>query len=117
MKPNWKKICKDRYGCSFIGFLRGNYSYHRIEHVRVWGKPEICLRYVSRKSLELIIVHKKCLENFRVSFGDFRNEKRKTEKCGKCSGTPRRGYYSLKQIFLLLSITSDCHNFFVRSPI
>ena len=52
---------------------------------RVWGKPEICLIYVSRKSLELIIVHKKCLENFRVSFGDFRNEKRKAEKWGKCS--------------------------------
>ena len=42
---------QDRYGCSFLGFLRGNYSYPRIERVRVWGKPEICLRYVSRKSL------------------------------------------------------------------
>ena len=72
--------------------------------------------YVSRKSLELIIVHKKCLEN-RVSFGDFQNEKRKAEKWGKCSGMPRRGNCSPEQIFLLLSTTSDGHNFFVRSAI
>ena len=81
------------------------------------GKTQDCLRYVSRKSLELIIVHKKCLENFRVSFEDFQNEKRKAEKWGKCFGTPRRGYCSPEQIFLLLSTTSDGHNFFVRSPI
>ena len=98
-------------------FLRGNYSYPRIERVQVWGKPEICLKYVSRKSLELLIVHKKCLENLRVIFGDFQNEKRKAEKWGKCSGTPRRGYCSPKYIFLLLSTISDGHNFFVRSLI
>ena len=80
------------------------------------GKTRDCLRYISRKSLELIIVHKMCLENFRVSFGDFRNEKRKAEKWGKYSGTPRRGYRSPEQIFLLLSPTSDGHNFFIRSP-
>ena len=51
-----------------------------------------------------------------MSFGDFRNEKRKAEKWGKCSGTPRRGYCSQEQIFLLLSPISDGHNFFVRSP-
>ena len=51
-----------------------------------------------------------------MSFGDFRNEKRKAEKWGKCSGTPRRGYCSQKQVFLLLSLTLDGHNFFVRSP-
>ena len=83
----------------------------------VWRKLEICLRYVSRKSLGLIIVHKKCLENFRVSFGDFWNEKRKAEKWGKCFGTPRRGYCSPEQIFLLLSTTSNDHNFLIRSPI
>ena len=63
------------------------------------------------------MVHKKCLENFRVSFGDFWNEKLKAEKWAKCSGTPRRGYCSPEQIFLLLSTTSDGHNFFVRSSI
>ena len=52
-----------------------------------------------------------------MSFGDFRNEKRNAEKWGKCSGTPRRGYCSLEQIFLLLSTTSDDHNFFVQSLI
>ena len=101
----------------FYRVFEGKLLYPRIERVRVWGKPEICLRYVSRKSLELIIVHKKCLENFIVSFWDFRNEKRKAEKWGKCSGTPRCGYCSHEQIFLLLSTTSDDHNFFVQSPI
>ena len=81
------------------------------------GKTRDCLRYVSRKSLELIIVHKKCLENFRVSFRYFWNEKRKAEKWGKYSGMLRRGYCSPEQIFLLLSTTLDDHNFFVRSPI
>ena len=57
-----------------------------------------------------------CLEKFRVSFGDFWNEKRKAEKWGKRSSTPRRGYCSPEQIFLFLSPTSDGHNFFVRSP-
>ena len=51
-----------------------------------------------------------------MSFGDFQNEKRKAEKWGKCSSTPRRAYCSPEWIFSLLSQTSDGHNFFVQSP-
>ena len=36
-----RRYVKIGYGCSFLGFLRGNYSYPRIERVRVLGKPEI----------------------------------------------------------------------------